>query len=184
MPFVLLTGGARSGKSFMAAELAARQGRPVVLVATAEVLDDEMAERIARHRLTRPPDWTTVEEPLDLEGALTDAPDDVFVIVDCLSLWVANLMGREVPDDDLVARAQRAAATAAARSAGGVAVTNEVGAGVVPEYPLGRRFRDILGVVNATWAANAERVGVAVAGRLLTLRTADDVWSDDGGWTT
>jgi adenosyl cobinamide kinase/adenosyl cobinamide phosphate guanylyltransferase len=93
-------------------------------------------------------------------------------------------MGREVPDEDVVARARRAASAAADRPGRGVAVTNEVGAGVVPEYPLGRRYRDLLGVVNATWGDVADRVGLAVAGRLLPLGSAEAVWSEDPGWLT
>jgi len=181
---VLLTGGARSGKSRIATELAARQARPVVVVATGEALDEEMEERIRRHRQQRPAHWTTVEEPIELERAIADAPAEAFVVVDCLSLWVANLMGRELPAEQITGRAGDAAALAAARPAGTVAVSNEVGAGVVPDYVLGRRYRDLLGLVNTTWAAAAARVGLVVAGRLLPLSTADEVWAKDEGWTT
>src|SRR5436305_3732896 len=181
---VLLTGGARSGKSRLATDLAARQARPVVVVATGEALDEEMAERIQRHRAERPPKWTTIEEPLELERAITGAPDDAFVIVDCLSLWVANLMGREVPADDIIARATDAASLAASRPAGTAAVTNEVGSAIVPDNVLARRYRDLLGVVNAAWASAAARVGLVVAGRLLPLSSPEEVWRKDEGWTT
>lgn len=184
MALVLLTGGARSGKSRLAIELASRQSRPVLVVATAEALDDEMAERIRLHRDERPSEWTTVEEPIELERAIGDAPAETFVVVDCLSLWVANLMGRELPGERIIARAQQAAAIAAARVAGAVAVTNEVGSGIVPDNPVGRRFRDVLGVVNASWASAATRVGLVSAGRVLSLAKADDVWTEDPGWTT
>src|SRR6185503_14956330 len=89
---VLLLGGARSGKSRLAVRLARQRGGPVVFVATGEPGDDEMAERIARHRAERPPAWTTVEEPVALRDALAAAPDGATVVVDCLSLWVANLI--------------------------------------------------------------------------------------------
>jgi adenosylcobinamide kinase / adenosylcobinamide-phosphate guanylyltransferase len=184
MALVLLTGGARSGKSRLAIELARRQGRPVVVVATAEGLDDEMAIRIRRHRDERPVEWTTVEEPIELESAITGAPVQAFVVVDCLSLWAANLMGRELPEEQIVSKARSSAAAAASRPAGTVAVTNEVGSGVVPDNVLGRRYRDVLGLVNASWASAATRVGLVVADRLLPLSKAEDVWSKDEGWMT
>src|SRR4051794_7713270 len=121
MALVVLTGGARSGKSRLAADLASRQGSPVVVVATAEALDEEMVERVRLHREARAQTWTTVEEPLDLEGAIAACPSDAFLVIDCLSLWVANLMMRELPDDRVLARARQAAALAAARPTGTVA---------------------------------------------------------------
>ena len=184
MSLVLLTGGARSGKSRLATQLGARRSGPVVVIATGEALDEEMAERIQRHRAERPPEWTTVEEPLELERAITGAPDDAFVIVDCLSLWVANLMGREVPGDEIIARAAEAASLAARRPAGTVVVTNEVGSAIVPDNVLARRYRDLLGVVNAAWGSAAARVGLVVAGRLLPLSSPEEVWRKDAGWTT
>jgi len=184
MALVLLTGGARSGKSRLAVELAAARRRPVVVVVTAEAADDEMAERIRRHQRERPPQWTTVEETLDLEGALARVPADSVVLVDCLSLWVANLLTRELPDEEVETRARSAAARAAARAAGAIAVTNEVGSGVVPANPLGRRYRDVLGRVNAIWARAADQAALVVAGRLLPLSAPEQVWSEDRGWTT
>ena len=181
---VLFTGGARSGKSRLAVELASRQPRPVVVVATAEALDEEMAERIREHREARPAHWTTVEEPLELERAVGDAPAEAYLVIDCLSLWVANLMGRELPTEQILSRSQRAASLVAARTAGAVVVTNEVGSGIVPDSALGRRFRDVLGLVNAGWGAEATRVGLVVGGRLLPLSKADDIWAKDEGWTT
>ena len=180
----MLTGGARSGKSRLATQLGARRSGPVVVIATGEALDEEMAERIQRHRAERPPEWTTVEEPLELERAITGAPDDAFVIVDCLSLWVANLMGREVPGDEIIARAAEAASLAARRPAGTVVVTNEVGSAIVPDNVLARRYRDLLGVVNAAWGSAAARVGLVVAGRLLPLSSPEEVWRTDEGRTT
>jgi len=180
---VLLTGGARSGKSRLATELAVRQERPVVVIVTAEALDEEMVERVRRHREARPTAWTTVEEPIDLEGAIAGSAADAFVVIDCLSIWVANLMGRELPDDEILDRSRHAATLAARRPAGSVAVTNQVGSAVVPDNRLARRFRDVLGLVNADWATEATRAGLVVAGRLLSLSTVDDVWKDEG-WMT
>jgi adenosylcobinamide kinase / adenosylcobinamide-phosphate guanylyltransferase len=155
---VVFVGGARSGKSRLAVERAAAAGSPVVYVATGEAGDEEMEERIARHRAERPRGWLTVEEPLELAAALRDAPPDATVIVDCLSLWVANGGGDAA-----------AVAAAAARNALTIAVTNEVGLGIVPANALARAYRDELGRVNAAWVAAAEEAYFVVAGRALPL---------------
>jgi adenosylcobinamide kinase/adenosylcobinamide-phosphate guanylyltransferase len=162
---VLYLGGARSGKSRLALARAAAAGKPVVFVATGEALDDEMAERIARHREERPSGWATVEEPLELGRALEQAPAAATVVVDCLSLWVANVFERS-PAEQL---ADAAAGLAAARPGLTVAVSNEVGLGIVPDNELARRYRDVLGRVNATWAAAADEAYLVVAGRSLRL---------------
>ena len=164
MTLVLLTGGARSGKSRLAVELASRDREPVTFLATGEAGDDEMAERIARHRAERPAEWRTVEEPLRLRGAVTAAGGSL--IVDCLSLWVANALAAEL---DVESEAAAAAAAAAARPGLTVAVTNEVGMGVVPPTRLGREYRDLLGRVNAIWAEAADEAYLVVAGRGLRL---------------
>ena len=109
MTLTFVTGGARSGKSGYALRLAAEAGTPVALIATAEARDDEMRERIEAHRRERPAGWRTVEEPLDLAGALRGLASDEFAIVDCLSLWVSNLL--EGPND-AAAIEQRAAEAA------------------------------------------------------------------------
>jgi adenosylcobinamide kinase / adenosylcobinamide-phosphate guanylyltransferase len=158
MTLVVYVGGARSGKSRLAVERASAAGAPVVFVATGEAGDEEMAERIARHRAERPADWETVEEPLELAAALRGAPPGATVIVDCLSLWVANGGGDAAAVD-----------AAAARSALTIAVTNEVGLGIVPANALARAYRDELGRVNAAWVAAAEEAYFVVAGRMLPL---------------
>jgi adenosyl cobinamide kinase/adenosyl cobinamide phosphate guanylyltransferase len=169
MALTLLIGGARSGKSRLAVRLAASWGGPVAVVATAEASDEEMAERIRRHRAERPPDWETVEEPLDLEGALASVPEESGVLLDCLTLWVSNLLERGASDAEIEDRARESARIAAKRPSGTVAVTNEVGCGVVPDNPLARRFSDLLGRVNAIWAEDADRSVLVVAGRILPL---------------
>jgi adenosyl cobinamide kinase/adenosyl cobinamide phosphate guanylyltransferase len=169
MALTLLLGGARSGKSDLAVRLAARWDGPVTVVATGEAGDAEMAERIRRHRAARPPGWRTVEAPRELEAALAGAPAGTFVLLDCLTLWVSNLMGAGLDDDQVMDRARSAAATAAARSAPTVAVSNEVGAGIVPADALSRRYRDLLGQVNAAWAAAADQALLLVAGRAVPL---------------
>ena len=165
MSLVFLLGGARSGKSALALGLAAESGAPVVFVATGEAGDEEMAERIERHRRERPQHWTTVEEPVELGRALTAAPAGAAVVVDCLSLWVANLLELA----DVEEEAARVAAAAAARPGLTVAVTNEVGLGIVPDNELARRYRDVLGRVNAIWADAADEAYFVVAGRALRL---------------
>jgi adenosylcobinamide kinase / adenosylcobinamide-phosphate guanylyltransferase len=169
MPLTLLLGGARSGKSALAVRLAGGWAGPVAFVATAEARDPEMAERIARHRAARPGGWATVEAPRELEAALDRVPADAFVVLDCLTLWVANLLEAGLPDGEVERRAAAAAANAAARAAPTVAVSNEVGWGIVPAEPPTRRYRDLLGRVNSTWAAAAEVALLLVAGRALPL---------------
>jgi adenosylcobinamide kinase/adenosylcobinamide-phosphate guanylyltransferase len=176
---VLLLGGARSGKSRLAVALAARQLRPVVFVATARADDEEMAARIERHRQQRPAGWATVEEPLELRGAIDAADPAACLIVDCLSLWVANLLERFGPDE-AEAAAVAAAASARARAGPTVAVSNEVGLGLVPMHPLGRRYRDVLGSVNRIWADASARAALVVAGRVLRLERGADLLDEVG----
>jgi len=165
----LLIGGARSGKSALAVELGLAHRGPVTFVATAQALDDDMALRIDRHRAERPPSWATVEEPLDLVAALTAAPPDHLVIVDCLTLWVSNLVLADTDEATIAQRAQTAATLAATRTAPTVAITNEVGLGIVPANQLARRYQDALGRVNRCWATPAARSLLLVAGRALPL---------------
>ncbi len=168
MSYTLLLGGARSGKSELAVRLAAGAGR-VVVVATAEAGDEEMAERIRRHRARRPAGWTTIEEPVELTAALEGVPEDGFVVVDCLTLWVANLLERGCSPAEVEDRSRRAASVAAAHPGGAAVVSNEVGSGIVPINALARTFRDMLGTVNAIWAEHADRTALVVAGRVLLL---------------
>lgn len=174
MTLVTLLGGARSGKSRLAVELAAATGAHVTFVATGEARDDEMSERIAAHRRSRPEVWATVEEPLALEQAVAALPADGVAIVDCLSLWVANVLERGDAEDEIVASAARAAAAAAARPALVIGVSNEVGLGIVPMHPVGRAYRDLLGAVNRAWVEESAEAAFLVAGRPLVLASADD----------
>jgi adenosylcobinamide kinase / adenosylcobinamide-phosphate guanylyltransferase len=170
MALTLLLGGARSGKSALAVRLARRWAGPVTVVATGQAGDAEMAERIRRHRADRPAHWATVEEPLELEAALVGVPAGGFVVLDCLTLWVANLLEQGLADVQVERRARAAAAAAVAREGPTVAVSNEVGSGIVPADPLSRRYRDLLGQVNAVWAAAADQTLLLVAGRALPLQ--------------
>jgi adenosyl cobinamide kinase/adenosyl cobinamide phosphate guanylyltransferase len=177
MTHVLLTGGARSGKSALAVALAERDGGEVVFLATGQPGDDEMAARIARHRAERPGHWRTVEEPERLAAAIGRVEASACLIVDCLSLWVANLLDAESAEE-IERAAAVAAGRAAARPGTTIVVTNEVGLGVVPATPVGRRYRDVLGRVNAIWAARATDAYLVVAGRLLPLSAAMEVLAD------
>lgn len=165
---LLLLGGARSGKSRLAVSLASAHGA-VTFLATGGAGDAEMAQRIERHRAERPPGWSTVEEPLLLERAIAAVPEERCLLIDCLSFWVANLLAVSSPED--VEQAALGAARAAAGRAGPtIAVSNEVGMGVVPVSPLGRAYRDLLGRVNAGWAELSEQAALVVAGQALPLR--------------
>jgi adenosyl cobinamide kinase/adenosyl cobinamide phosphate guanylyltransferase len=152
--------------------MAASQDSDVVVVATAEPGDAEMAERIERHRRERPASWRTVEEPLRLREALEAAAPENCVVVDCLTLWAANALARHGPDET-EALAAAAADAAAVRRGLTIAVTNEVGLGIVPAVPLARAYRDLLGRVNALWAERADEVLLLVAGRALRLSPPD-----------
>jgi adenosyl cobinamide kinase/adenosyl cobinamide phosphate guanylyltransferase len=169
MPFVLLLGGARSGKSALAVRLASGFSGPIVVVATAEGRDEEMRERIRRHRRERLQHWGTVEEPVELAAAIGDAPADACVVVDCLTLWTSNLLERGWEGTAIESEAERAAAAAASRSSPTIVISNEVGLGIVPATPLGRAYRDLLGRVNAIFAEAAEEALLVVAGRLVRL---------------
>jgi len=169
MSLTFLLGGARSGKSRLAVRMAAGWAGRVVVIATGEPRDAEMAERIRSHRAGRPPAWTTLEEPVDLEAALTRVPEEASVLVDCLTLWVSNLMERGFADVEIEERAGKAASLVATRESPSVVVTNEVGSGIVPADDLARRFADVLGRVNSIWAEAADRVLLVVAGRVVSL---------------
>jgi adenosylcobinamide kinase/adenosylcobinamide-phosphate guanylyltransferase len=170
MALSVLLGGARSGKSRLAIDTAAAAGAPVTFIATGEAGDEEMAERIAAHRAERPDGWLTVEEPYALEAALRDADPAHTVVVDCLTLWVANMLERD-GDAALVLDAGGGAAAAAATRPGlTLAISNEVGLGIVPATPLGREFRDLLGSVNRIWVDASAEASFVIAGRALVLR--------------
>jgi adenosyl cobinamide kinase/adenosyl cobinamide phosphate guanylyltransferase len=164
---ILLLGGARSGKSALAVRWGTAHHGPVTFMATAEAGDEEMAQRIARHRAERPDGWTTVEEPRAVATAVAAADQEALVIVDCLTLWLANMLDEA---DASVLTAARAIATAARdRRAPTVVISNEVGWGIVPADPATRRYRDLLGEVNAMMAAHADRALLLVAGRAVAL---------------
>ncbi|HEX4507768.1 MAG TPA: bifunctional adenosylcobinamide kinase/adenosylcobinamide-phosphate guanylyltransferase [Alphaproteobacteria bacterium] len=167
MPGVtLILGGARSGKSRHAEEIVQALPPPWTYIASGQALDDEMRERIAEHRRRRGEGWHTIEAPLDLTAALMQAGNTP-VLVDCLTLWLTNLM---LGDHDLADATVTLENALARRTAQTVLVSNEVGLGLVPETPLGRAFRDEAGRLNQRIAATAGRVLFMVAGLPMTVK--------------
>jgi adenosylcobinamide kinase/adenosylcobinamide-phosphate guanylyltransferase len=163
---ILLVGGARSGKSRLALERAESLAGELIYVATAEALDAEMSERIARHRAERSSRWRTVEAPLDPAGAiLRESESGKVLVVDCLTLWLSNIMLR---DQDVAAATSGLIEALARRRSTVLLVSNEVGMGIVPENALARRFRDEAGRLNQAVARAADEVLLVCAG--LTLR--------------
>ncbi len=164
----LILGGARSGKSALAVHLARASGLAVTVVATATAGDAEMAERIARHRAARPAAWRLVEEPIALAAALrAECAAERVVIVDCLTLWLSNLLLAAAPLEPEQAALLDALPTLPGRV---LFVANEVGLGIVPENPLGRRFRDLAGFLNQAIAARCDRVTLVAAGLPVVLK--------------
>ena len=171
MSLTLVLGGARSGKSAFAqaaAETRAAEGAGrLVMIATAQAFDAEMAERIACHREDRGAAWTTLEAPLDLAGALANlGPDDV-VVVDCLTLWLSNLM---LEEHDIQAAAAQLVTVASGFAGALWLVSNEVGFGIVPDNALARRFRDEAGRLHQALAQAADAVVLVVAGLTVSLK--------------
>lgn len=185
----LLLGGVRAGKSAKALELAAEseRGRGVLFVATAQALDDEMGRRIATHRRERPSHWDTLESPIDvasdLDARLEQSGSVGAIIIDCLTLWMSNLLlaaGEGQDAESLVARHIESLLAVLAKHAGAagdaaprcIVVSNEVGLGVVPPTALGRAYRDALGRANQLVAAAADDVRLLVAGIELSLKSS------------
>jgi adenosylcobinamide kinase / adenosylcobinamide-phosphate guanylyltransferase len=169
----LIIGGARSGKSRFAQSLCSAPR--VAYIATARIEDDEMRGRIGRHRQDRPEHWITIEEPLDIASASREAaPLADMVLVDCLTVWLSNIMWerRDQPIDQIEFGAQsqidQLADLASQRDV--IVVSNEVGAGIVPDNDVARRFRDLQGLVNQRCAARADRVFLTVAGIAVPIK--------------
>lgn len=165
---ILVLGGARSGKSTHARTLAEASGLAPVMIATAQAHDAEMAERIARHRAERDARWHTREAPQDLIDALREeARPGRTIVVDCVTLWLSNLMLADADTDAAIASLVDALREAPCPVA---LVSNEVGSGIVPAHELGRRFRDLQGRANQALAAAADEVVLVVAGIPLTIK--------------
>lgn len=169
---IFVTGGARSGKSSFAERLAAQAGEDVTYIATAQAFDEEMADRIARHRADRPSAWHTLEEPVKVVDAVQQAQTPV-ILLDCLSVWVNNLMYHDWTDTQILAATDELVQAAQKRGTANsrvIVVTNEVGFGIVPENALARRYRDVLGWVNQRAAAASEGAYLLVSGLEVRLK--------------
>jgi len=173
----LIIGGARSGKSALALEIARKWGGPVTFIATAEARDDEMRARIAQHKDERDPAWTTLEEPVEIVAAISRAPADALMVLDCLTLWASNLFDRGIERDG-EARARDASAALAGRATPSLVITNEVGSGIVPDNPAARAYRDLLGSINSIFAADAAQVLFVSAGRVISMKKPEEVIDD------
>ena len=164
---ILILGGVRSGKSRYAQQLASDVGNRVLFLATAEAGDDEMKHRIARHKSSRPESWRTIEEQMDIAGALrrNSAHSDA-IIIDCITIWLSNLLmhNEKLSEQEMTMGIDRLIDAYEQGEATYIIVSGEVGMGIVPEHPLGRVFRDYLGLANQRLAAKADRVVLMVAG--------------------
>ncbi|WP_417599973.1 bifunctional adenosylcobinamide kinase/adenosylcobinamide-phosphate guanylyltransferase [Pararhodobacter oceanensis] len=163
---VLVTGGARSGKSRIAEARCLEFGAPAVYIATAQAHDDEMRTRIAEHQARRGPEWRTISAPLELAAALSES-DGAPRLVDCLTLWLSNLM---LAGHDWRAAGEELIAVLATQVSPVVLVSNEVGMGIVPENALSRAFRDAAGLINQWVAQDAQEVIFAVSGLPLKVK--------------
>ena len=181
---MLVTGGSRSGKSAYARGVAERLSARRAFVATCPILDDEMRRRVARHREARAGrGWATIEEPLDVVGALRSHPQYDLFLVDCLTLWINNLLhdaherGATLGESDVAGRCDDLLRACAEREGRFIFVTNEVGWGIVPENALARRFRDCAGRCNQLIAGAAEAVALVACGCPLYLKGTPDGWT-------
>ncbi|KLU58824.1 bifunctional adenosylcobalamin biosynthesis protein CobU [Peptococcaceae bacterium CEB3] len=187
---ILVTGGARSGKSRLAEDLAVQAGLPVTYLATAQIRDEEMARRVAKHRSARPTHWSLIEEPYEPARALRSLAEarESVVLMDCVTLWLSNLLLRLWPGEEVIGRdtlppnfqaraeaeilpkVEELAGIARELPAGFICVTNEVGQGIVPDQPLSRLYRDLAGQSNQILAQAADGVYLVVAGYPLEIK--------------
>jgi len=202
--FILVTGGRRSGKSAHALELAESLGKRRLYIATAEALDDEMAERIARHREERGDGWDTAEETVEISSIIESSKNYDVILIDCLTIWLCNIMHKGIPspsmgegegemdvplpsipshegrggkmescvpdDEYILARVDALAHACTSIDTTVIAVTNELGSGVIPDNALSRRFTDLAGIMNQKMAAAADRVVLTVSGIPMTIK--------------
>jgi adenosylcobinamide kinase/adenosylcobinamide-phosphate guanylyltransferase len=167
---VLVLGGARSGKSAFGLKLAGEMPGRKRYIATAEPFDEEMADRIARHRAERAAEWVTIEEPTNIAAVVRGTERAGVMLIDCLTLWLSNLLGTGLDDSAVLAEIEGLAGALAETPSSVVAVSNEVGSGIVPDNALARRFRDMAGVVNRRMAEAASEVYLLTAGIPLKLK--------------
>ena len=173
MTFIL--GGARSGKSRYAAEMAKKHGKKAVFIATATALDEEMKERIRLHKISRPKGWGLIEEPMNLSNAILGLkPVYDAAIIDCVGLWVSNLLMANMKDRAIEKRIKELTRSIfKAKASLIIIVSNEVGGGIVPGDQLSRRFRDLVGLANQIIAAKADEVIMMQAGIPVKIKSFD-----------
>lgn len=168
----LIVGGVSSGKSRYAQTLA-QSSSPVVFIATAQPIDDEMKLKIQRHRVQRPSDWTTIEEPLEIETLIAKSGlSPSFLIIDCITTFTANLLERELTRDEVLEKIDGICRALHELKCSAAIVSNEVGSGIVPAFPSGRAFRELLGEANQRIARVADNVILMVAGCPLVVKGA------------
>ncbi len=168
---MFITGGCRSGKSRYALDYANRNFSKKLYLATSEVRDEEMARRVENHKRARGPEWQTIEEPIKVAETISQYGDRAEVIlVDCLTLWLSNLLLRWDDESKIMEEVGRLAAAVEKSRATSVIVSNEAGMGIVPDNPLGRRFRDLSGTANQKIAATADTVIFMVSGIPMFLK--------------
>ena len=166
----LIGGGVRSGKSSFALRLARKRGERRLYVATAEARDEEMADRIRRHVQERGTEFRTVEAPIEVVKELDAAREEQVVVVDCLTLWLSNLLLRGDGEEAILGQVDRLIATLGAKPFHAILITNEVGMGVVPESALGRAFRDLCGRAHQAIAARADEIYFGALGTMIRLK--------------
>jgi len=172
---IFILGGARSGKSRYAAEIAKKHGKKTVFIATATALDEEMKERIRLHKISRPKEWGLIEEPMNLSGVILGLkPIYDVAIIDCVGLWISNLLIADMKDGAIEKRIKELSANVLkAKASLVIIVSNEVGGGIVPRDPLSRRFRDLAGLANQIIALRADEVIVMQAGIPVKIKPFD-----------
>jgi adenosylcobinamide kinase/adenosylcobinamide-phosphate guanylyltransferase len=172
---ILITGGCRSGKSRFALDYANQHFSKKIYLATCEALDQEMAQRIEHHKKMRGPEWHTIEEPIEISDQIKLHGDEVEVILlDCITLWLSNLLMRRKDDAEIVEEISRFIDTIKEKQTSLILVSNEVGLGIVPEDPLGRRFRDLSGMANQKIAEAVNKVILMVSGIPILLKGKDE----------
>jgi len=168
---IFITGGARSGKSDFAMKLAQRFAGRKAYLATARALDEEMADRIQKHKRNRPKDWQTLEEPLQVAKVLKERADHFSVILlDCLTLWISNSMMAKWGEKKILREADRLLEASQDMKGTVIIVSNEVGLGIVPDNPSARIFRDLSGLIHQKVAGQADEVYLMVSGLPLQLK--------------
>lgn len=172
---IFILGGARSGKSAYALKLAEAMASKKLYLATAQALDKEMAEKIKKHKKQRGNNWTTIEEPIKLADVIRGDKKHDVILLDCLTLWVSNLMSKESgvrsqKSEVIYKNINQLISTCKKSKANIVVVSNEVGLGIVPDNPLARKFRDIAGIANQKMAEAADEVYFVAAGMPMRMK--------------